>query len=340
MVAFAGYPLLIEDRLVGVVAMFARHALTETTLQALASVSNNIAVGIARKRAAEELQWKSALLEAQVNSSQDGILVVDPQGKKILQNERTADLFKIPQAIADGNDDATQVRWVTNMTKNPGQFVEKVAFLYSHPNEISRDEIELKDGTILDRYSSSVVGKDAKHYGRIWTFRDITERKRLEAQLFQAQKMETVGRLAGGVAHEFNSLLTTILGHSDMLLGDLPAGSPLAEHAAEISQAAGRATTLTRQLLAYGRKQFLQPEILNLNQVLANMEAMFRHLMGGEVETQIVPAAGSARREGGRRTDRTGHHEPGHQRPRCHAQRRQTHAGNRQRLAASGDCGP
>ena len=129
------------------------------------------------------------------------------------------------------------------------------------------------------------------------------ERKRLEAQLFQSQKMETVGKLAGGIAHEFNSILTAIIGQSELLLGDLPAGSPLAKNATEISKAAGRAATLTRQLLAYGRKQFLQPETLDLNQVIASMEGMFHHLMGGDVDTQIVPAPGTASGEGGRRTD-------------------------------------
>jgi two-component system cell cycle sensor histidine kinase/response regulator CckA len=122
--------------------------------------------------------------------------------------------------------------------------------------------------------------------------RDITARKRFEAQLFQSQKMETVGKLAGGVAHEFNSILTAIIGQSEILIDDLPDGTPLAESATEISKAAGRAAILTRQLLAYGRKQLLQPETLDLNRIIANMEGVFRHLMGGSVDTQIVPASG------------------------------------------------
>jgi nitrogen-specific signal transduction histidine kinase/CheY-like chemotaxis protein len=121
---------------------------------------------------------------------------------------------------------------------------------------------------------------------------DITERKRLEAQLFQSQKMETVGKLAGGIAHEFNSIITAIIGQSEMLLEDLPEGSPLAENAAEISDAANRAAKLTRQLLAYGRKQILQPEPLDLNLVIANMEGMFDNIMGGNVCTNFVPAPG------------------------------------------------
>jgi two-component system, cell cycle sensor histidine kinase and response regulator CckA len=120
---------------------------------------------------------------------------------------------------------------------------------------------------------------------------DITGRKRLEAQLFQSQKLETVGKLAGGFAHEFNSILTAIIGQSELLLGDLPAGSPLTKNATEISKAAGRAAKLTRQLLAYGRKQFLQPTALDLNRIIASMEGMFQHLMSGNVDVRIVSAA-------------------------------------------------
>jgi two-component system, cell cycle sensor histidine kinase and response regulator CckA len=121
---------------------------------------------------------------------------------------------------------------------------------------------------------------------------DITERKRFEAQLIQSQNMETVGKLAGGIAHEFNSILTVIIGRSELLLRDLPGGSPLTGNAAEISTAATRAATLTRQLLAYSRKQFLQPEALDLNQLLVNLARMVQFVMGGDVDVQIVPAPG------------------------------------------------
>ena len=119
--------------------------------------------------------------------------------------------------------------------------------------------------------------------------RDITERKVLEVQLFQAQKLETVGKLAGGIAHEFNSIMTAIIGQSDLLIEALSLNNPLSKNATEIAKAAQRAAALTRQLLAYGRKQLLQPETLDLNQVLSNMEGMFHHLMGREVEVCVLP---------------------------------------------------
>ena len=618
-----------------------------------------------KKQAEAELRWKTALLEAQVNSSLDGILVVDGQGKKLLQNQRLADLLKIPPHIAEDTDDQKQVSWVTGVTRNPAAFTVKVAYLFSHPDETSRDEIELTDGTFLDRYSAPVVGNEGTYFGRIWTFRDITvrkraeeslrllesaveqskesimitdaeldlpgprivfvnpaftqmtgytaeevlgktprlfqgprtdrkvldrlrrnlaageafegettnyrkdgspfvlawqitpiregngpithfvaverditeqtrsaalllesqqrltlatesagigiwewspmknegvwdaqmltlyglrsqdftsvydawrnglhpedraraesefaaalagprdfqsefrvvwpggevhdiqaygivpraadgsaqrmvgvnwdvtarkqtearfrrlvdsdvqsilfwnaegritgandsflsltgynredlvagrldwmamtppeyadfdrralagiaatgtctpyekefirkdgtrvpilvgaaafednpeegvcfvldltERKRLETQLVESQKLETVGKLAGGIAHEFNSILTAIIGQSELLLSDLPSGSPLKTNATEITTAAGRAAALTRQLLAYGRKQLLQPEALDFNRVATRMEGMLRHLMGGEIDTRIVATDG------------------------------------------------
>jgi signal transduction histidine kinase/ActR/RegA family two-component response regulator len=118
---------------------------------------------------------------------------------------------------------------------------------------------------------------------------DVTERKRLQSHLVQSQKMETIGKLAGGIAHEFNSIMTAIIGQSELLLGDLPLGSPLSRNASEIREAAERAAILTRQLLAYGRKQILRPEVLDLNAFLTGMEGTLRHLMGRQRDVRVVP---------------------------------------------------
>jgi len=120
--------------------------------------------------------------------------------------------------------------------------------------------------------------------------RDISLRKDLEDQLRTAQRIESIGRLAGGVAHDFNNLITVISGHTDLLLSSLPAGSAMEEDALEIRNASRRAADLTRQLLAFSRRQLLQSRIISLNEVLARMETMLSRIIGEDVELVILPA--------------------------------------------------
>jgi PAS domain S-box-containing protein len=140
-----------------------------------------------RQRAEEEMLWKTVLLEAQINATIDGILIVDDKGNKVIQNQRCIDLWKIPRHIVDNRDDKQQVEFVMNRAKDPLKFVEKVIYLYSHPNETSREELEFKDGTILDRYSAPVIGKDGTYFGRIWIFRDVTEGKLAEKRIRESE---------------------------------------------------------------------------------------------------------------------------------------------------------
>jgi PAS domain S-box-containing protein len=114
--------------------------------------------------------------------------------------------------------------------------------------------------------------------------RDITDRKRLEEQLAQSQKMEAVGQLAGGVAHDFNNILTAITGYSDMLVRKLRRDDPLYANAEEIRKASDRASALTRQLLAFSRKQVLKAEVVDLNAVVADISKMLQRLIGEHIE--------------------------------------------------------
>ncbi|HYM07420.1 MAG TPA: ATP-binding protein [Terriglobales bacterium] len=118
---------------------------------------------------------------------------------------------------------------------------------------------------------------------------DVTERRALEQQLRQAQKMEAVGRLAGGIAHDFNNLLMVISGYSEFLLGQLGDDPTLRGHAQEIANAAGRATSLTRQLLAFSRKQMLAPKIVDLNSVVTENVKMLTRLIGEDIDLVMVP---------------------------------------------------
>ncbi|MFH1350016.1 MAG: PAS domain S-box protein [Pseudomonadota bacterium] len=118
--------------------------------------------------------------------------------------------------------------------------------------------------------------------------RDITEQVRLEAQLAQAQKMEAIGTLTGGIAHDFNNLLTTILGNAELTLMDLAESTPLHGNIEEIRKAAQRAAALTRQLLAFSRKQVIQPEVLMLNEILKGTEKMLRRMIREDIEFLTV----------------------------------------------------
>ncbi len=131
--------------------------------------------------------------------------------------------------------------------------------------------------------------------------RNVTEKQRLEAQLRQAQKMEAIGRLAGGIAHDFNNLVTVIKGYSEMLQSRLAPNDPMGQPLGEIQKAGERAKTLTRQLLAFSRQQVLAPQVLNLNGVISNTEAMLRRLIGEDVIliTHLSPTLGQVKADPG-----------------------------------------
>jgi len=130
---------------------------------------------------------------------------------------------------------------------------------------------------------------------------DITERRVLEDQFRQSQKMEAVGRLAGGIAHDFNNLLTVVSGYSEVLLDQLTPADPLHAKAEAIQQASDRATTLTRQLLAFSRKQHLQLKVVDVNAIVEDMERLLRPLIGEDIEltTQLEPTIGCTRADAG-----------------------------------------
>jgi PAS domain S-box-containing protein len=149
----------------------------------------------------------------------------------------------------------------------------------------------------VEATTATLKGGEGQDLGVMLIVRDLTAVRALEAQLRQAQKMEAVGRLAGGVAHDFNNLLTVITGRSQLLLLKLPPESPLRRDVELVEETAHRASALTRQLLAFSRKQMVQPRIVDLNEVVRGMETMLSRLIGEDVElaTRLDPAAGCVR---------------------------------------------
>jgi signal transduction histidine kinase/FixJ family two-component response regulator len=239
-----------------------------------------------RRQTEEELRWKSTLLEAQLESSLDGILVVDSLGKKVLQNRRMDEMWKTSRSGDKSKADVAQAAFDPDQEKFPRQFIEKVAYLQSHPDEASHDVIELIDGTVMDRYSAPVRDRAGKYYGRIWSFRDITERRRLEAQFRQAQKMESIGMLAGGIAHDFNNILSAIVGNLYLAKMDAADRPAVLEHLDNIQQAAKRATDLVNQILTFSRQNKQEREPVKLNHVVLEALKLLRASVPATIKIQ------------------------------------------------------
>ena len=173
--------------------------------------------------------------------------------------------------------------------------------IYSLFNEIYRTgnsikevgyEIIKKDGShrFHEMSASLMQDRTGQPIGFRGISRDITENKKLEDQLMQSQKLETVGKLSAGISHDFNNLLTTIIGNVELALMDLGKEEPLHEIFEEIKEAGERAASLTRQLLSFSRKQILQPTVMNLNDTVRDTEKMLRRIIGEDIELRTILA--------------------------------------------------
>ena len=171
--------------------------------------------------------------------------------------------------------------------------------------EVTRGEMTVRERPLLRKDGTErTVEVNARPLpdGRLLsTARDVTERKQLELQLRQAQKMEAIGRLAGGVSHDFNNVLTAIFGYVDLLREELPADSPAHQDLAEVRKASERAAALTRQLLAFSRQQVLEPIVLEPNGLIEDFEKMLHRVIGEDVKLRLALAqdVGNVRADSG-----------------------------------------
>lgn len=146
-----------------------------------------------------------------------------------------------------------------------------------------------KDGSyrVLEGWGNNLLNSSEVR-GIVFNSRDVTEKRRIEEQFLQSQKVQAIGQLTGGVAHDFNNILTAILGYADLALTQIPAASTPHQQVAEIRKAGERAAALTRQLLAFSRKQVLKPRVINLVTAIADMEKMLRRLLGANIDLATI----------------------------------------------------
>jgi signal transduction histidine kinase/response regulator RpfG family c-di-GMP phosphodiesterase len=245
-------------------------------------------------RLANELAQERQLLSRILDSMEDGVVALDPAGNVVAFNPRAEKILGI------GPRDLVLATWVKTCgvflpdQKTPlppeqdplahataGQSLKETE-IYVRNKMVPGAEVTVAATPLRDN------GRSAP--GGIAVFRDVTEQKRLERQLGQSQKMEAVGQLAGGVAHDFNNLLAVITGYGELLLQSFKPSQTEHDDMTQLLAASQRAAQLTKQLLAFSRRQVIQPKVLDLNEVVANVEKLLRRVIGEDIDLMTAPA--------------------------------------------------
>jgi PAS domain S-box-containing protein len=292
-------PLIYKDHVIGTLHFRSvkSKAYSEKDLQLAASIGNQVAGAIAnaklfneRKRAEEALRQSEEKYRTILENIQDGYLEVDLAGHfTFVNNAECRNLGYTSEELIGMN-----YRQYTDET-TARKLYQTFNGVYRTGESLTVLDVEVirKDGTkAFNEISVSLIrDSEGKPIGFRGVSRDVTERKRaeeematLQEQLRQSQKMEAIGKLAGGVAHDFNNLLTVIQGYSELILKGLNSDNRLCQDVREILNASERASSLTRQLLAFSRKQVLQPKVLDLNLHVSNMDKMLRRMIGEDIE--------------------------------------------------------
>lgn len=246
------------------------------------------------KQAEDALRHSENRFRALVENSTDAISLVDATGSVLYSSHAISPIFgytleeragrNIFELVHPEDRKQTLPLFHKLLTEGLGSSVSTV-IRYLHKNGSWR-WIEALGTNLLEDPSVQAVAIN---------YRDITDRRLLQQQFYQAQKMEAVGQLAGGVAHDFNNLLTAILGYSDMTLEKLPRNSQARRYTAEIKKAGERAAILTRQLLAFSRLQVMSPQVIDLNAAIAEMSKMLRRLAGEDITVATTLGAALGR---------------------------------------------
>ncbi len=305
----ASVPLVVGDRTIGVMNLARKEPglFSEEQLRILESVGNQIAVALERAQLLGQLEKRvverTAALAAEITE------------RKKAQEELDRFFMVSPEMLCisdfEGRFQSLNRAWEKTLGFKVEELLGKLYLEFVHPEDrpATLGEAEkVRRGEETTFFENRYLSKDGSYKWLSWTAtpvveegliyaaaRDMTEQKQLETQLRQALRLEAVGRLAGGVAHDFNNLLNVILGYSALLLERLGSSDSLRKYADEIRKAGDRAAALTRQLLAFSRKQVLAPKVLDLNTVVTEMVKLLDRLIGEDIELLTFPDTGLGR---------------------------------------------
>src|SRR5580700_2750344 len=272
----------------------------ERDREILKFVSQQLAAAIEHKRYEEALRRSEARSRSLILSAAFGICRCTLGGRFLDVNPALITM------LGHGSvEDLLQLNVRREIFVNPKE-LDRLAEDYRYAGSLNGVEVQWKrkDGRVIIVRLSGCAASSTDEPGEVvleLIAEDITDRRQLEEQLRQAQKMDAVGRLAGGVAHDFNNLLMVINGYTEVLLEETPKGSATHHKVQSIQQAAERAATLTRQLLAFSRKQLLELKVVDVNTVVGDMERLLRPLIGENIEliTRLSPETGRTRADAG-----------------------------------------
>jgi hypothetical protein len=250
-------------------------------------------VGLFRHRAEKRVRENERWLAATLGSIGDGVIATDAAARVRFLNPLAQQLTGWSAADAAGADVREVFRIVNEHTREPVPNPAVIALERAAPVELAPNTILIDRAggeRPVDDSAAPIVDAAGRLAGAVLVFRDVTERRRLEEHLRHARKMETIGRLAGGIAHDFNNIMTVITGFSELLLSG-PVPADFAAPLRHIHEAGLRAAQLTRQIMAFSRKQTLVTTTLNPNAVVRDTAELVRRLIGANIELVLRPAA-------------------------------------------------
>jgi PAS domain S-box-containing protein len=279
-----GVPLTVDEDVIGVLVVQSydnEKAYDESDLALLEFVSRQIAVSIKRKQSEEQIRILSRALE----QSSALVIITDLQGNIQYVNQKFSEVTGYgPEEVKGKNP-----RVLKSGETPPEVYRELWETIVSGREWRGELRNRKKNGELfwLFAYISSIKNERGEISHFLAINEDITERKLLQQQLLQSQKMESIGTLAGGIAHDFNNLLTVIKGYSELALSKLNDSHPLQKDLMAVYSASERAENLTRQILAFSRKQIIQPRIVDINQIINSSNTMLRRIIGEDIDIRM-----------------------------------------------------